>query len=410
MTSQTQHLEPGAASASPTENMNVAASCLMTIATTLHKQVVHTGAGAAVCNDGSPYAYFVAPGSDSNKWIFFQMGGSYCWNKASCDARRRHDSSQMSSNGLAASLSINSGIISDDVNDNPYFAAWNKVQLPYCTSDAFSGTVEQASWDNAMSFLGSRVIPSVVEDLKTRHGLVDNASTTLIYSGASAGAVGLYPNMDRLSSQLLPASRVVGVVDSGWFMDSVPYQPSPGCAAAGDPLKCSVKENLVMGAAAWHPAVDADCAHAKASSPDTLWQCMMGHYLSPYLSTPLFVFEWQFDMAQLYHDGITSNPTTLPAAAVAYAQQSRANLTQTFVLAATKRGPRHLHFFSPSCYQHVVLNVKHADWVQVTANGTTLPDALNAFVRGEGQNATILLDDCTMPNCNPTCPPPQHIG
>ena len=115
-------------------------------------------------------------------------------------------------------------------------------------------------------------------------------------------------------------------------------------------------------------------------------------------------------LAQLYHDGITSNPTTLPAAAVAYAQQSRANLTQTFVLAATKRGPHHLHFFSPSCYQHVVLNVKHADWVQVTANGTTLPDALNAFVRGEGQNATILLDDCTMPNCNPTCPPPQHIG
>jgi len=390
-----------------------AVSCLMTIATTLHKHVILGGAGAAVCNDGSPYAYYIAPGSDPSKWVLFQMGGSYCWNEASCDARRRHDSTQMSSKGLAATLSINSGIISDNVKDNPYFAAYNKVQLPYCTSDAFSGTVQQASWDSSISFLGSRVIPSVVADLKANHGLVDNASTTFIYSGASAGAVGLYPNMDRLSSQLLPASRVVGVVDSGWFMDSVPYEPSPGCAAAGDPLKCSVKENLVMGSAAWRPAVDADCAHAKASTPDTLWQCMMGHYLAPYLSTPLFVFEWQFDLAQLYHDGITSNPASLPAAAAAYAQQSRANLTRTFVSAATATHGRHRRrFFSPSCYQHVVLNAKHADWVQVTANGTTLPDALNAFVRDEGVGTAraIMLDDCTMPDCNPTCPPPQHIG
>lgn len=97
--------------------------CLVTIATTLHKQVIPGGAGAAVCNDGSPYAYYFAPGSDPDKWIVFQMGGSYCYNEASCDARRQHDSNLMSSKGLAATLSINAGIISDSVKDNPYFAA-----------------------------------------------------------------------------------------------------------------------------------------------------------------------------------------------------------------------------------------------------------------------------------------------
>ena len=77
----------------------------------------------------------------------------------------------------------------------------------------------------------------------------------------------------------------------------------------------------------------------------------------------------------------------------------------------TTHGLHRRRFFSPSCYQHVVLNAKHADWVQVTANGTTLPDALNAFVRDKVVGtATIMLDDCTMPDCNPTCPPPQHIG
>ena len=55
------------------------------------------------------------------------------------------------------------------------------------------------------------------------------------------------------------------------------------------------------------------------------------------------------------------------------------------------------------------MNVKHADWVRVAVNGTTLPDALNSFVSG-ASNASILLDQCAAPDCNPTCPPPQHIG
>ena len=128
-------------------------------------------------------------------------------------------------------------------------------------------------------------------------------------------------------------------------------------------------------------------------------------HITQYLPTPphTFVFEWQFDLAQLYHDGIETNPSSPPTAS-AYAQTSRTNLTETFYAAQ-----RHHHFFSPSCYQHTVINNKHHDWVSVTANGTKLPDALNAFVSGTG-TGFILLDECTTPDCNPTCPPPQHIG
>ena len=70
----------------------------------------------------------------------------------------------------------------------------------------------------------------------------------------------------------------------------------------------------------------------------------MGHYLEPYLSAPIFVFEWQFDLAQLYYDGIYDNPSGSPQA-LAYAQESSDNLTKTFASAQ-----RHHHFFSPSCY------------------------------------------------------------
>jgi hypothetical protein len=276
-----------------------AVACLASIATTLQKQTIPSGPNAAVCNDGTPYVYYLAKGATSDKWVFFQQGGSYCWNEASCTARATHDSSQMSSRGLPQTLTIGAGILASSARDDPYFATWSKVQLTYCTSDAFSGTVEQSSWKRSLSFLGSRVVPSVIADLKANHGLVDGPDTTLIYSGASAGAVGLYPNLDVLSSTLLPASRVVGVIDSGWFLDSEPIQPQ---ACTDNPLECSVADNLKMGMAAWSPAVDPDCAQAKAANDQ--WQCMMGHYVEPYLSTPIFVFQWQFDLAQLYHDGI----------------------------------------------------------------------------------------------------------
>lgn len=157
--------------------------------------------------------------------------------------------------------------------------------------------------------------------------------------------------------------------------------------------------NLKKGVTAWAPNVNAKCASAKTSGVD-LWHCLMGHYVAPYLTTQLFVFQWQFDKAQLYHDAITNDPSDDPTE-LAYAQQSAANLTATF-----RAAKGHHHFFSPSCYQHVVLNNKQHEWVSLAVGETTLPDALDRFVRG-AENITLFLDTCETPDCNPTCPPPQ---
>ena len=220
----------------------------------------------------------------------------------------------------------------------------------------------------------------------------------MIFSGASAGAVGVYPNLDLVATKL-PHTRVVGVIDSGWFLDSIPIPTSPDDCP--DPLHCLVQGNLMRGVSAWNPAVDPDCANEKTAGVD-LWQCLMGHYVEQFLSTPMFVFEWQFDLAQLYHDGITENPSRAPAE-LAYAQESVTNLTRTFVAAK-----KHHHFFSPACYQHVVLNNKPHNWVGLTINGTTLPDALDTFVKGVKNTTTVFVDTaCNTPDCNPTCPPPQ---
>ena len=41
-----------------------------------------------VCNDGSPSGYYIDyAAQDSNKWLFFQQGGGWCYDEASCLTR-----------------------------------------------------------------------------------------------------------------------------------------------------------------------------------------------------------------------------------------------------------------------------------------------------------------------------------
>eukprot|EP00322_Chrysochromulina_rotalis_P018983 CAMPEP_0115877516 /NCGR_PEP_ID=MMETSP0287-20121206/26265_1 /TAXON_ID=412157 /ORGANISM="Chrysochromulina rotalis, Strain UIO044" /LENGTH=379 /DNA_ID=CAMNT_0003333037 /DNA_START=250 /DNA_END=1390 /DNA_ORIENTATION=+ len=350
----------------------------------------------AVCNDGSPYAYYVKTNAGSDNWVFFQMGGSYCWDQPTCTRRKSTMGNLMTSKMLAPQVTINYGILSDIPANNPPFAAWNRVLLPYCTSDAYSGNLSSSAWDAGLSFLGSRVLPAVVADLKAHYGLLDQPSSTIVYSGASAGGVGIYPNVDRISEELLPAARVFGVVDSGWFLDSTPFVTQQ---CGDDPNTCTDEEIFSSGIPAWGAIMDASCA--AATPVDIRWECLLGYRVLPYLSTPLFVFQWQFDLAQLTHDGVKTKPSTMPE--LAYAQASAANLTKTFTTAANATS-RH-RFFSASCYQHVVLNSKHEQaWITLTVNGMTLVDAIGDFIDGHGGNASVCVDTCNTPDCNPTCP------
>ena len=328
------------------------------------------------------------------------MGGSYCWDEPTCTRRKQTMGNLMTSNMLAPQSTINFGILSDVPANNPSFATWNRVLLPYCTSDAFSGNRSQSEWSASLSFLGSKVLPAVVADLQSRFGLLDEPSTKVVYSGASAGAVGIYPNLDRLSEELLASAQVYGLVDSGWFLDSSPFAAQ---TCTDDPMACTDEEIFAQGVPAWQAVTDSSCAAATA--PEDRWHCLFGYRVEPYLSTRLFVFQWQFDLAQMTHDGIKDNPSNVSAEALAYAQASAANLTRTFQQAVAG-GASGRHFYAAACYQHVVLNTKHGQaWNVLAVEGQTLVDAIDDFVSGVSPNASVHVDACNTPDCNPTCPP-----
>lgn len=346
---------------------------------------------APLCNDGSPYVYYVRPSFGSNKWVLFYQGGGYCFDQASCSDRQHTQGNLMTSKGSKATIDFGEGILSGDSRKNPLFAqGWNSVYLPYCTSDVYSGTAEKSSLP--LVFLGSRVPPAVIADLKLNFGLVDSATTTFLVTGSSSGAVGLYGQIDNINSKLLPKSHVLSLVDSGWFQDSEPFVVGD-CETA---MTCTTAHALQLGHTLWKPLYDSSCAATKQDSD--LWKCQMAQYVAEFISTPLFFFEYRFDWAQMRHDGISTDPGRGGATMKAYGEMNAANVTSQF---AAVQGGRH-SMFAVTCYYHAVLN-RVTQWPTIAINGTKLMDALQKYIAGQ-ENQLYVDYAFDTPNYNPTCP------
>lgn len=286
----------------------------------------------------------------------------------------------MTSKLLAATATFGSGILTDKVSQNPIFASYTKVLLPYCTSDDFSGNAG-AYPGMPWSFMGSHVTPAVIRTLLQYHGL--NQATDVVVSGGSAGGEAIYPNVDNIKNNLLPNVNVWAINDSGWFLASDPYYAHT-CKDAGS---CTEQAGIQKGAVTWNPVVDADCAAGESQK----WRCLMGPFVGRYIQTPMFLFQFRFDLAQMGHDGIGNNPNA-SASEMQYAVQSAANLTSS--MASEK------YVFLPSCYHHTIIT--QAAWSKMSIQGTSLWDALRMFLKGQ---SVRLIDSCNTVGCNPTCPP-----
>jgi hypothetical protein len=119
------------------------------------------------------------------------------------------------------------------------------IFLPYCTSDAFSGTFAKLS-GRRFSFLGKYIIPAVMEDLVENHGLIDSEFTKFVLSGSSAGAIAIYPNIEFVSS-FLSKSKTFATVDSGWFLDSTLFVEQ----VCNTTMTCTEKDIFVKGNTYW---------------------------------------------------------------------------------------------------------------------------------------------------------------
>ena len=104
----------------------------------------------ATCSDGSPYKFWVEFSETSDNVIVFFEGGGACWDYESCTAEAfaarpiRTGSTTIMPwpTQEFSGLGIDAKFVYPLLNDNPAvspMADWNKVFVPYCTGDVYSG-------------------------------------------------------------------------------------------------------------------------------------------------------------------------------------------------------------------------------------------------------------------------------
>ncbi|CAG0878610.1 unnamed protein product [Darwinula stevensoni] len=306
------------------------------------------------CNDGSPAGFYIRKSAGSKRWILFLEGGWYCHDDLSCQQRWMENTHLMTS-FLWKDTRTEGGILSPYPEENPYWWNANHVYLPYCSSDCWSGRAYPYPGQR-FAFLGSLIVEEVIRTLVKNHGLASSA--LLLLAGSSAGGTGVLVNLDRVSEilrTLAPGVEVRGLADSGWFLDRKPYRPDAKARSPVDAIK--------VGAYRWKGRVPDRCLNQYPSEP---WSCYFGYKIYPTLRTPLFVFQWLYDEAQIEADNV-GPPVSKDQ--WDHIHQSGDMLRNTFNNVSA--------VFAPACIGHTVLTKQ--DWGQVKVNGVTLPEALRCW-------------------------------
>jgi small nuclear ribonucleoprotein (snRNP)-like protein len=172
-------------------------------------------AKGAVCLDGSPPAYHLAPGFGSgvNSWLVHFQGGAWCNNVTTC--LQRSLISFGSSKKMSKQFDF-TGILSNTPDYNPDFYNWNKVQVRYCDGSSYTGDKEEVDPSTNLHYRGARVWQAIIEDLLAK-GM--NRAANALISGCSAGGLTSILHCDKFHQLLPVGANVKCLSDAGFFLD-----------------------------------------------------------------------------------------------------------------------------------------------------------------------------------------------
>jgi len=350
---------------------------------------------SAVCNDGTRSIVYVRKVPSSRKWLLYVEGGFlYCWDQATCDNRYEKNPELMSSD-FAPDTKDPTGLMSSDCNLNPDWCDANIGYIFYCSSDYFAGTVRATDplSKTSFHFLGWPILQAAIQDLLHVHGMHD--ANTILYTGKGGGGVAALFSLDRVVDQIRNGlddrlhCDIRSFTDSGWVSSRDPYTPRV-CDDTNDAATCNIAGGVQRGINAWLPEYPEEC-HAAGYT----WQCFFANYSFPYITTPSFVFTYQYDYAQLDTDGLISfHGSYNDKAGVAWAQEAAKNLVEKEII-----GHRSVFFFLPGCWDHEIMDKSVLQDIYI--GDYNLVDAMRTWYRGV--HAIELYDSDFIMNSNPTC-------
>lgn len=270
---------------------------LTSTSTPLHLHSLSKIDPLAVCNDGTPGAYYFSPSTVSkfkNYFIIHLPGGSQCYDKASCDQRWKSLPNYMSSSKLNKTC-YKTGILDNSKKITPLYA-FNKVLIAYCSSDAYMGDAGASNDTWGWHMRGQRLVYATIKALILNGNLTKNSK--ILISGGSAGARGVMVLLDFLADLIPKGATIVGFLDSPFYLDVIPYNPKFKGFQYQEQQKSrffNVKN-----------VITEECANLYKGN-DT-WKCLYGQYRVPLIRTPYFMVASQYDAYQLGYNVGSSPP------------------------------------------------------------------------------------------------------
>ena len=346
-----------------------ATASALTIGTKKYLPASYAAAGA-VALDGSPFAYYVSPGTEPTKFVIFQKGGGWCFSDAECAARALTELGSSNSSFLPPTIAFEEfsetahfELLFSNASVSPLTASFTKIFLPYL--DGSSQTSDLADpvtvGSQRIFYRGARIHRATVEALLAEEGLA--GATDVILSGGSAGGLATYLHADSWRAAIRaasPAAKVVAVPDSGFFLN---YTASHARAAAyGAAMRWVFTRGNGTG------GVPAACLAANPSDPAL---CMFAEVVAKTLATPTFAQQSTYDSYQV--SAILQEPPGNATAVNEYGALLAARVAADLTGSSPDHG-----VFLDSCFHHV------AEWNEITIDGQTVSRALATFYASVG--------------------------
>lgn len=259
----------------------------------------------ATCLDGTPGGYYYRPAQSPEgrkKWYIHHEGGGWCqaekpyqsWPNDDCFDRSKTRLGTLKLDNETETWPI--AYSSADPAMNPLMHGWNSVYIRYCDGGTYAGRLVDPykGRNGTVHFRGGFLLDAIIKDLAKQHPLTFGAGTDFVIGGSSAGGLAVYLHLDRWRNALPPASSVVGLADSGFFVDWKASRPIQAKHSYDADLRWGfVHMNASHG-------VNAECVAAQEKAGgDTVSDCIFAAHTLPHISTPIFILQSPYDSWQL---------------------------------------------------------------------------------------------------------------
>ena len=310
------------------------------------------------------------------------------------------------------------GCYSNSESDIPDFYKGHHIFIPYCTGDWHSGRVTNGSREESWGFYfdGHLNVQHILDVLISKYHLHQKAKHILI-AGQSAGGIGTLMNCDFIADYVQSKGHSISVKcapNSGWFFPgNTSDQRSAPMLPPNDYPHYIEGNNSVPGGwghdgtvpALWESYLHPDCVEkVKYEEPLAPWHCFNVHTLYPFIKTPVFIMQNQFDSDEITVEMEMPNEVNDNTKRyVSYFGDSMQNSILNYMLSAENEKKGNGAFLA-SCYEHVSglnIGIKGAT---TEVMGHYSSDVVGDWFWGRNELPHVVYDDntCELP-CNPDC-------